>query len=106
MTKHTSSLCMAEDENRGMHIALDRTNVDKAGLYLVTLTRQRGGFYPAVSNYYVIAPDEKEAIEQCQALAFPEHGESTLGNPEHKAQLTASAVRIPVMIRGWGHQTF
>jgi hypothetical protein len=97
---------MAESGDHGMHIALDRANLDKAGLYLVTLTRKREGFYPAVTSCYVIAPDEKEAIEQCQALAFPESNESILGNPDNKALLTASAVRIPVMIRGWGHQTF
>lgn len=105
MRKHTSSLCMAEDETYGMHIALDRTHIDKAGLYFVTLTRKREGRYPSVTNHYVIAPDEKEAIEQCQSLAFPESNESIL-SAENKAQLTASATRIPVMIRGWGHQTF
>lgn len=88
----------------------------EAGLYLVTLTRQIAfpdfrapdhmvKCHPAVSMYHVIAQNEKGAIAQVENLAFPEEQCAVL-SAEQRANLTATAIRLPLYLRGWSTQTF
>jgi len=105
-TKFNHSLCVAETELGKAIMAFDRSHKgpEECHLYMVTLTRERRDRYPSVSNHFVIAPDGDEAIQQCENLAFPEVDWQL--TDEHRKCLTASAVQVPVMLRGWGVQTF
>ena len=101
------SLCMAQGSDYKTYVALNRcAGVTPAGLYLVTLSRRvHEHHHPVTSLHYVLAPSEEEAIAQCDGLAFPEVTCAVL-DPEHRAQLTTSAVRLPLIVRGWGTQPF
>jgi hypothetical protein len=77
----------------------------QAYLFLVTLTRNREDRDAVVSQYHVIAESEEGAIAQVEKLAYPEHRGCCL-EPEQLKNLTATATRIPMYIRGWGTQTF
>jgi hypothetical protein len=105
--KLPASLCMvASRETYEDRIAIDWCDGPvPCRLFLVTLTRAITGKRPAVSLHYVIAPDESEAISQCECLAFPEMEGSILDEAE-RTVLTATAFPVPVMVRGWGVQTF
>ena len=104
---NSCSPTMAEDKDTYRTVlALDRcAGLTVAHLYLVTLTRKIANRYPVVTMAYVIAPDEKEAIEQIIANAFPEE-DSCMLDESQKGQVSATAVEIPFHIRGWGRQAF
>ncbi len=100
------SLCLADDEKLDTRICLERcTGVDPCGLYLVTLTRTRPSLNPATSMHYVLAPDEREAICQCENLAYPDCEYGVL-HEDQKTSIEAVAVRLPLLIRGWGVKPF
>lgn len=94
---------MAENENRHCTVALHRCEgTVESHLFLVTLTRTEPGNIPFPSQYFVLAPDEREAISQVESLPFDS---LYLDNPQRDS-LTATAVRVPFLIRGWGRQVF
>ena len=72
------------------------------GLYMVTMI-----YSPKVHIAYVLAPSEKEAIAQVDQLPMDE-GEYILEGREaiDSGEMTATAVRVPFHIRGWGLETF
>lgn len=74
-------------------------------LFNVILTRKIIGNSPVVSSYNILAPSEEEAIAQVETRAFPEIKRCILDEVE-KLSLTATAIRIPFYIRGWGGHTF
>ncbi len=105
--KLPASLCMVTNrQTYEDRIAIDRCDGPvPCRLFLVTLTRRIPEKRPAVSLHYVVAPDEVEAISQCEGLAFPENS-GCMVEEEQRPFLTATAFPVPVMVRGWGVQTF
>lgn len=105
------TLAIVEDKEnfRQLHVALHHYGADDSTLalevchlWLVTTRRHNPGEHPVVSHFYVMAQDEKNAIEQVDGNAFPE-----LSHPfEECKTLECSAIQIPFQIRGWGRQVF
>lgn len=103
----TGNLTMGQDdESMEVAICLDRCDgIVPCRMFLVTISRPFDGKYPVVSTYFVLAPDEGEAISQVEANAFPEAIGGCI-SPELRATLTTSAAPIPLHVRGWGRQPF
>jgi hypothetical protein len=99
-----NSLCMTSTDGVEA-MALNYCDPALAYLFLVTIVRHIEGERPVTSMFHVIAPDGDEAISQVSSCAFP-GGPGPVLTGEQRASLECSAVRIPVYIRGWGHQTF
>jgi hypothetical protein len=88
----------------------DQSHTNIGLWYEVILVRKRpasdgtGSKEPVTSIAFVIAPGEKQAIAQVARNAFPDG--PIIGTEEDEKNLTATATRIPLQIRGWGATTF
>lgn len=98
-TDATELRVVEDKENYTLHLARTHNNdsqVELMGLYLVTLSRVRyhngTKIQDHVSNHFVIAGSEEAAIGQV--------------DERDQEYSDASAVRLPLYIRGWGHTTF
>lgn len=100
-------LTMGQDaESMELAVCLDRCEgIVPCRLFLVTVSRPFEGKHPIVNTYYVLAPDEQEAIGQVESNAFPDaiggHAELAL-----RQTLTCTATPLPLHVRGWGRDTF
>lgn len=98
------SVCLAEgitEDCYDMRLCLESSQgLKPCRLFLVTLSRRGADGSPSTSMHYVLAPDEQQAIYQCDAHAahdLPEHQQGTT---------SAKAIPLPLLIRGWGFRLF
>ena len=77
-------------------------------LWMVVYTYSDGRINPFTSIVYVLAQNEKQAIQQGEDVAVgpfrPSAVEGSMAFED--GRLTATATRVPFLVRGWGRSTF
>jgi hypothetical protein len=111
IVESTTNLNIVEDQET-YEVALANTAYDQIvpfGLYMVTMTYKRKDSRMRANTHiaYVMAPDEATAISQVSQIPMDTEDCAISGSLAlQSGEMTASAVRIPMHIRGWGLTTF
>ena len=105
------TFAFARDETQGKNIMATIANgeVVPHNLYMVTMTYRpkRGTMHAKTHIAYVLAPSQAAAISQVDQIPMDTESYILEGQKAiESGEMTASAVRIPMHIRGWGLETF
>jgi hypothetical protein len=110
---NNTGICLAESSENGTVAAIcqysgEDEKLTEAHLYMVSMKLRcfdDEGWEkrPLTAVVYCLAPDEAGAIAQTEGVFWPHL--NYVPNMERK-NLSASAIQVPFMIRGWGGHDF
>jgi hypothetical protein len=110
---NNTGICLAESSENGTVAAIAQYSgadekLTEAHLYMVSMKLRRFDKdkwekAPLNAVVYCLAPCEGDAISQVEGVFWPELCYVPI---EERPNLSASAIRVPFMIRGWGSHNF